>query len=84
MTKAFHGTTPPASCICCNTTSGLRLSRRNLLTGGAATLAKLDAARTLGIEVFMINRPQSADVPTFETLDALLEFLETLRHRKAP
>ncbi len=53
-------------------------------SGGAATLAKLDAARTLGIEVFMINRPQSADVPTFETLDALLEFLETLRHRKAP
>jgi precorrin-6A/cobalt-precorrin-6A reductase len=53
-------------------------------SGGAATLAKLDAARTLGIEVFMINRPQSADVQTFETLDALLEFLQTLRHRAAP
>lgn len=39
MTKAFHGITPSASCVCCNTTSGLRLSRRNLLTGGAATLA---------------------------------------------
>lgn len=53
-------------------------------SGGAATLAKLDAARTLGIEVFIISRPQSADVPTFETLEALLEFLETLRHRAAP
>jgi precorrin-6A/cobalt-precorrin-6A reductase len=53
-------------------------------SGGAATLAKLDAARTLGIEVFVINRPQSADVPTLETLDALVEFLETLNHRAAP
>ena len=54
-------------------------------SGGDATRAKLDAARELGIDVYMIARPQSADVPAFETLDAVLQFLETRRlHRTTP
>jgi precorrin-6A/cobalt-precorrin-6A reductase len=53
-------------------------------SGGDATRAKLDAAQALGVEVYMIARPQSPDVPAFETLDAILQFLETRLHRGAP
>jgi precorrin-6A/cobalt-precorrin-6A reductase len=53
-------------------------------SGGDATHAKLDAARALGIEVYMIARPQSPDVPAFETLDAILQFLEAATHRTTP
>lgn len=53
-------------------------------SGGDATRAKLDAARALGIEVYMIARPQSPDVPVFETLDTILQFLETRLHRTTP
>jgi precorrin-6A/cobalt-precorrin-6A reductase len=53
-------------------------------SGGDATRAKLDAARMLDIEVFMIERPRSADMPTFETLDAVLKFLENRLHRTRP
>ncbi len=53
-------------------------------SGGDATWAKLDAARALGLEVYMIARPQSPEVPAFERLDAVLQFLETRRHRAAP
>ncbi|HEY0147123.1 MAG TPA: cobalt-precorrin-6A reductase [Methylovirgula sp.] len=53
-------------------------------SGGTATRAKLDAARALGIDVHMIARPQSPDVPTFETLDAILQYLEAAIHRTTP
>jgi precorrin-6A/cobalt-precorrin-6A reductase len=53
-------------------------------SGGDATRAKLDAARALGLDVYMIARPQSPDVPAFETLDAILQFLETRLHRTTP
>jgi precorrin-6A/cobalt-precorrin-6A reductase len=53
-------------------------------SGGDATRAKLDAARALGIEVYMIARPESPDVPTFDTLDAILQFLEAATHRTTP
>ncbi|MEJ0053065.1 MAG: cobalt-precorrin-6A reductase [Methylovirgula sp.] len=53
-------------------------------SGGEATRAKLDAARALGIEVYMIARPQSPNVPAFETLDAILRFLEIQLHRAMP
>jgi precorrin-6A/cobalt-precorrin-6A reductase len=53
-------------------------------SGGEATRAKLDAARTLGIEVYMIARPQSPDVAAFETLDAVLQFLQSATHRATP
>jgi precorrin-6A/cobalt-precorrin-6A reductase len=53
-------------------------------SGGDATRAKLDAARALGVDVYMISRPRSPDVPTFETLDAVLQFLECTTHRTTP
>jgi precorrin-6A/cobalt-precorrin-6A reductase len=53
-------------------------------SGGDATRAKLDAARRLGVDVYMIARPQSSDVPAFETLDAILQFIEAAAHRTAP
>ncbi|QAY97235.1 cobalt-precorrin-6A reductase [Methylovirgula ligni] len=53
-------------------------------SGGEATRAKLDAARALGIEVFMIGRPYGVDTLTFETLDAVLQFLERHSHRISP
>jgi precorrin-6A/cobalt-precorrin-6A reductase len=53
-------------------------------SGGHATRAKLDAARALGIDVYMIARPQSPDVPAFTTLDTILQFLESRLHRATP
>jgi precorrin-6A/cobalt-precorrin-6A reductase len=51
-------------------------------SGGKATAAKLAAARALGIEVIMVERPKSEDVPTFEKLDAVMAWIED--HRPAP
>jgi precorrin-6A/cobalt-precorrin-6A reductase len=51
-------------------------------SGGKATAAKLAAARALNIEVIMVERPQSEDVPTFEKLDAVMAWIED--HRPAP
>ncbi len=53
-------------------------------SGGDATRAKLHAARALGIDVYMIARPQSPDVPAFKTLGAVLQFLESATHRATP
>lgn len=52
-------------------------------SGGAATEAKLAAARALGIEVIMIERPTVADdFPVFETVDGILAWIEA--HRPPP
>jgi precorrin-6A/cobalt-precorrin-6A reductase len=51
-------------------------------SGGSATEAKLAAARTLGIEVVMVERPAAEAVPTFDTVDAILTWIEA--HRAAP
>jgi precorrin-6A/cobalt-precorrin-6A reductase len=51
-------------------------------SGGKATAAKLAAARALSIEVIMVERPKSEDVPTFEKLDAVMAWIED--HRPAP
>jgi precorrin-6A/cobalt-precorrin-6A reductase len=51
-------------------------------SGGKATAAKLAAARALGIEVIMVERPKSVDIPIFETLDAVMGWIEN--HRPAP
>jgi precorrin-6A/cobalt-precorrin-6A reductase len=51
-------------------------------SGGKATAAKLAAARALGIEVIMVERPKSEDVPTFEKLDAVMGWIED--HRPTP
>lgn len=49
-------------------------------SGGAATEAKLDVARERGLPVLMLERPPLPDVDrTFDTTDALLAALETLR-----
>ncbi len=51
-------------------------------SGGKATAAKLAAARALGIDVVMVERPKSEDVLTFEKLDAVMAWI--LNHRPAP
>jgi precorrin-6A/cobalt-precorrin-6A reductase len=51
-------------------------------SGGNATKAKLEAARALGIEVILVERPAVADVPTFEAIDALVGWVES--HHPAP
>ena len=48
-------------------------------SGGNATEAKLEAARTLGIEVVMVERPKTAGVPALDSLDAVMGWIE--RHR---
>lgn len=49
-------------------------------SGGAATEAKLEVARERGVPVIMLQRPALPNVDrTFETTDALLAALETLR-----
>jgi precorrin-6A/cobalt-precorrin-6A reductase len=51
-------------------------------SGGGATAAKLEAARILGLDTVMVERPKPEDLPAFETLDAILAWIET--HRPAP
>ncbi|OIQ64513.1 precorrin-6A reductase [mine drainage metagenome] len=51
-------------------------------SGGAASEAKISAARSLGIEVVMVERGAPGDVETFETLDAVLDWID--RHRPTP
>lgn len=51
-------------------------------SGGKATAAKLAAARTLDIEVIMVERPKAEDVLAFEKLDAVMAWV--LAHRPAP
>ena len=50
-------------------------------SGGAAAAAKLAAARDLGIEVFMINRPPLPEMPGAEDVEGLLAMID---HRLAP
>ena len=51
-------------------------------SGGAATAAKIEAARALGIEVIMVEQPLREDVPCFHAGDDVLAWIET--HRAAP
>jgi precorrin-6A/cobalt-precorrin-6A reductase len=51
-------------------------------SGGTATGAKITAARTLGIEVVMIERPAREAVPAYDTIDGILAWIEA--HRPAP
>ena len=45
-------------------------------SGGAATYGKIAAARTLGLPVVMVARPQKPDAPTVESVDAALAWME--------
>ncbi len=47
-------------------------------SGGAASYAKIIAARALGIEVIMITRPERPQVETAATVDDALAWLERL------
>jgi precorrin-6A/cobalt-precorrin-6A reductase len=51
-------------------------------SGGSATEAKLEAARALRIAVVMVERPETAGVPTLENLEAVMGWIED--HRPAP
>ncbi len=57
----------------------MRTNRIDLLvtknSGGAATRAKLDAARSLGLPVLMVARPAPCGLPEVESIDAVLDFL---------
>jgi precorrin-6A/cobalt-precorrin-6A reductase len=53
-------------------------------SGGAATRAKIDAARELKLEVLMISRPRSGQVVTYESIDDVLKFLDSHLHRVPP
>jgi precorrin-6A/cobalt-precorrin-6A reductase len=45
-------------------------------SGGSAAEAKLLAARVLGCEVVMVERPVSAEGQTFDTLDAVIAWID--------
>jgi precorrin-6A/cobalt-precorrin-6A reductase len=47
-------------------------------SGGAATEAKLIAARELSLPVIMVRRPPVEPGPTVETVEAALDWLEKL------
>jgi precorrin-6A/cobalt-precorrin-6A reductase len=50
-------------------------------SGGAAVGGKIAAARTLGVEVIMVERPPTVDVPSSGSIDAILAWIEN--HRAA-
>lgn len=45
-------------------------------SGGDAARGKIDAARALGIPVIMLKRPELPDVPSVETVDEVLAWLD--------
>jgi precorrin-6A/cobalt-precorrin-6A reductase len=53
-------------------------------SGGDSTRAKLDAARSLGLEVIMVRRPPPPDAPTLHALETVMSFLRARLHSAAP
>lgn len=51
-------------------------------SGGSAAVSKIDAARALGLEVLMIDRPSMPDRPVVATVDDVLQSLA--RHHASP
>jgi precorrin-6A/cobalt-precorrin-6A reductase len=51
-------------------------------SGGEATAAKIEAARALGIDVIIVERPAAEAVPTFERVEEILAWIE--KHQPAP
>jgi precorrin-6A/cobalt-precorrin-6A reductase len=45
-------------------------------SGGTATQAKIDAARALGIQVVIVDRPPTEDYPAFDQLDDVMAWIE--------
>lgn len=52
-------------------------------SGGGATYAKIEAARTLGIPVILMRPPARAEVPSFHDLEAILSFIGDFAHQNA-
>jgi precorrin-6A/cobalt-precorrin-6A reductase len=48
-------------------------------SGGPASYAKIAAARSLGIEVVMITRPKLPEMPSVDTVDAVMDWLDHAR-----
>ena len=51
-------------------------------SGGRMTEAKLEAARALNVEVIMIERPGRTNAPAFESVDAIVAWIDD--HRRTP
>jgi precorrin-6A/cobalt-precorrin-6A reductase len=51
-------------------------------SGGAATGAKIEAARALGVEVVIVDRPAPEAYPAFERVDDVMAWIEA--HRATP
>jgi len=51
-------------------------------SGGRATYAKIEAARTLGVSVVMVRRPKPPEAETLSDLDAVMAWIAA--HRGAP
>ena len=51
-------------------------------SGGRATYPKIEAARTLGIEVVTVQRPAGSEAETLHDLDAVMDWIAA--HRAAP
>ena len=51
-------------------------------SGGRATYPKIEAARTLGVDVVVVRRPKPPDAETLHDLDAVMAWIAS--HRGAP
>jgi precorrin-6A/cobalt-precorrin-6A reductase len=51
-------------------------------SGGSATVAKIEAARTLGVSVVMVQRPKPPEAETLTDLDAVMAWIAA--HRRVP
>jgi precorrin-6A/cobalt-precorrin-6A reductase len=50
-------------------------------SGGAATYGKIEAARRLGLPVYLVDRPAPADLPRVETLAEVMDWLDQRAER---
>ncbi len=48
-------------------------------SGGAATQAKISAARQLGVDVVIVERPAAQDIPQFVTAETVLAWIDAQR-----
>jgi precorrin-6A/cobalt-precorrin-6A reductase len=53
-------------------------------SGGDATYAKIEAARSLGLPVILIRQPARAELPTFYDVEDVLRFIAEKTHHAAP
>ena len=53
-------------------------------SGGDSTSAKLDAARSLGLEMILLRRPAPPEALTLHSLDEVMRLLRARLHCAAP